>query len=139
MRANHYKDFSQPQDKKKKKNHNRTQILTQLIHTKACSSSTKVHTNCTGCFFVFSPASHLSSHYKLILKAYTVTKQSSHMIRFLSCQFDGIKRKLYEAALLQSDCVRHICQSMHQGIKHKHLTEQPYYFHLSKGVLALLS
>lgn len=94
-----------------------TQILTWCIHAKSCLSSTQP-TSTAHVDFGFSPANHLFSHYKLVLKAYTVTKQSSHLMWFFfPANLMAFKRKMNEAALLQCGCIRHICQSMHQGVK----------------------
>lgn len=124
--------------KAKKRKKIRTQILTQLTHTKACLSSTK-STSTAWVVFAFSPASCIFSKYKLISKAYTVTKQSRHMIRFLFLTIwwhlkgNCTKQPFCSANVLGtsvSQCIRELSTI-------KHLTEQPYYFHLSKGVLAL--
>lgn len=114
-----------------------TQILT-CIHSKSCLSSTQPPSTAWA-GFVFSPANHLFSHYKLVLKAYAVTKQFSHLIWFffplpiwwhlkenwmkqLFCSVDAL-------GTFVSQCIRELSAI-------KRLTEQPYYFHLSKGVLA---
>lgn len=122
-----------------RKNKIRTQILT--TYTKACLSST-MSTSTAQVVFAFSPASHLFFSYKLILKVYTITKQSRHMIRFFF--FLPLWWHLKGNWMKQLFCsVNALGTSVSQCIRElstiKHLTEQPYYFHLSKGVLALPS
>lgn len=114
-----------------------TQILTWCIHTKSCLSSTQP-TSTAWVGFGFSPANNLFSHYKLVLKAYTVTKQSSHLMRFFFLPiWWHLKGKWVKQLFCSADALgTFVSQCIRELSAIKRLTEQPYYFHLSKGVLA---